>query len=211
MCAMMPMFRVFANEDCLAISFELSAISGQRTATASCSWALLAVSFSLPTIVRERLVRLRHAVRVFALLHGAAAEVGGVEQLVRQLLLHRLAVAARGGVADDPADAQRQPSIRIHFDRHLVVRAADAARLHFEARLDVVDRLLEDLQRIVGGLFLDDVEALVKDALRRAALAVAHHAVDELGDKGALIERIGWNLAFGNDSSTWHISEPLGL
>ena len=120
----------------------------------------------------------------------------------------RNAVAAFARVADQPPDAERQAAVRVDLDRHLVVRAADAARLHFEARLDVVDRLLEDLQRIVGGLFLDDVEALVKDALRRAALAVAHHAVDELGDKGALIERIGWNLAFGNDSSTWHVFIP---
>ena len=93
-------------------------------------------------------------------------------------------------VADEPADAEREAAVRVHFDRHLVVRAADAARLHLEARLDVVDRLLEDLQRIVAGLLLDDVEALVEDALGRAALAVAHHAVDELGDERALIERV---------------------
>src|SRR5689334_1964388 len=141
---------------------------------------------------------------VFTLLHGAAAKVGGVEQLVGQLLLHRLAVAARGGVADDPADAEREPAVRVHFHRHLVVAAADAARLHFEARLDVVDRLLEDLQRIVVGLLLDDVEALVEDPRRGAALAVAHHGADELGDERALVQRIGRNFAFGNLSSTRH-------
>src|SRR5471032_628460 len=179
MCAMMPMLRVLLRDVCLAIR-------------------------QLPAVVGERFVGFGHAVRVFALLDGAAAQIRGVHQLVGELFLHRLAVAARRGVADDPADAEREAAVRVHFHRHLVVRAADAARLHFEARLDVVDRLLEDLQRVVGGLFLDDVEALVKDALRRAALAVAHHAVDELGDQGALIERIGGDFAFRNDSSTWH-------
>src|SRR5262249_49182098 len=138
----------------------------------------------------------------------AATQVGRIEQLVRQLLLHRLAVAARGGVADQPADAEREAAVRVHFDRHLVVAAADAARLHLEARLDVVDRLLEDLQRIVAGLVLDDVEALVEDPLRRAALAVAHHAVDELADERALVERVRRNIALRNFTSTRHGFKP---
>src|SRR5262245_40375771 len=71
----------------------------------------------LPAIVREGLVRLRHPVRVFALLDGAATQVRRVEQLIRKLLLHRLAVAAIARVADQPADAQGESPIRIHFDR----------------------------------------------------------------------------------------------
>ena len=39
----------------------------------------------LPAVVRERLVGFRHAVDVFALLHGAAAQVGRVHQFVREL------------------------------------------------------------------------------------------------------------------------------
>src|SRR6185436_8620435 len=89
----------------------------------------------LPTIVSKRLVGLGHAMGVFALLDGAAPQVGRIEQLVGQLLLHRLAVPARAREADQPADAEREAAVRIHFDRHLVVRAADAARLHFEGRL----------------------------------------------------------------------------
>src|SRR5918993_1157345 len=46
----------------------------------------------LPAIMRERLVGFRHPVRVLTLLHGAAAKVRGVQQLVRELLLHRLAI-----------------------------------------------------------------------------------------------------------------------
>src|SRR5204862_6759077 len=140
--------------------------------------------------------------RVFAFLHRATAKIGGIEQLVGQLLLHRLPVAPRGRIADDPADAEREAPVRIHFDRDLIVGAADAARLHFEARLDVVDRLLEDLQRIVAGLLLDDVEALVDDPLGGAALAAVHDAVDELAHERALIERVRGDVAFGNFSSS---------
>ena len=49
---------------------------------------------ALPPVVRERLVGFGHAMRVLALLHRATAQVRGVEQLIRQLFFHRLAVAA---------------------------------------------------------------------------------------------------------------------
>src|SRR5436309_7337780 len=154
--------------------------------------------------MRKRLVRFGHPVRVLALFHRAAAQVRGVEKLVRQPLLHRLAVAAGAGIADQPADAERQAPVRVHFDRHLIIRSADAPRLHFETRLDVVDRLLEHLQRIVAGLVLDDVEALIDDPLGGAALAVTHHAVDELADQRALIDRIRQDIALRNLSASWH-------
>src|SRR6266496_2062104 len=108
------------------------------------------------------------------------------------------------------SDLQRQPAVWIHFHRHLIVRAADAARLHFETRLDVVDRLLEHLQRIVAALFLDDVEGLVNDALGSAALAVAHHAVDKLAHERALIDRVRRNISLWNFSSTRHDLSLLG-
>src|SRR4051812_25100433 len=88
MWAMMPMLRVFAREVCRAIS-------------------------QLPAVVRERAVRFRHPVYVFALLDGAAPEVRGVHEFVRQLLLHRLAVAALACEADEPPDAQRQAAVRV--------------------------------------------------------------------------------------------------
>src|SRR5437667_6742059 len=106
MCAMMPMLRVFASGVCLGITDERS----------------------LPPVVRERFVGLRHPVRVLALLDGATAKVCGVDELVRELLLHRLAVAARARVADDPADAERQTPVGIDLHGNLVVRSADAPR-----------------------------------------------------------------------------------
>src|SRR5262245_33691321 len=104
MCAMMPIFRVLANGDCLGISTSQLGVgdwglgiglSNGRQAARSQSPIPNPQSpyVSLPAIVSKRLVRFGHAVRVFAFLDRAAAEVGCVEQLVGQLLLHRLAVA----------------------------------------------------------------------------------------------------------------------
>src|SRR6267142_5467458 len=149
--------------------------------------------------------------RVFALLDRAAAEVRRIEEFVGQLLLHGLAVAARPRVRDQPADAEGEAPVRIDFDRHLIVRAAHAPRFHFEAGLDVVDRLLEHLQRIVARLFLDDVEALINDSLSGAALAAVHDAVDELAHQRALIERIRRDVTFRDFTSTRHFLNPRCL
>ena len=101
----------------------------------------------LPAVVREGAVGFRHPVRVFALLDGIAPVVGGVDQLGREPVGHRLVVAAAGGL-DQPADRQRLAALRANLDRNLVGGAADAARADFDRRRDVVERLLEDLQRI---------------------------------------------------------------
>src|SRR5438132_7296169 len=87
----------------------------------------------LPPIMRESLVGLRHLVRIFLLLDRVAAVVCGIHDLARELVLHRL-FAAAGGAADQPANRQGGAAGGPHFDRHLVVRTADAAALHFQRR-----------------------------------------------------------------------------
>src|SRR5205807_7343860 len=44
---------------------------------------------------------------------------------------------------------------------------------------DVVERLLEDLHRLLAALLLDLVQRLVHDMLRHALLAAGHHLVDQ--------------------------------
>src|SRR5436189_255611 len=127
MCAMMPMFRVFSSEYCRSTSrpcFLDSVVSARymRSGGSACG-PPLGSALRLPAIVSERLVGLRHLVRVLALLHGGAAVVRGVEQLGGKLLGHRALGTAPGG-ADDPPHRQRRPSIGTHLDRHLVGRAA---------------------------------------------------------------------------------------
>src|SRR6185295_5057387 len=58
-------------------------------------------------------------------------------------------------------------------------------------------------------LFLDDVEALVENALGRTALAAAHHAVDELGDERAVVQRIGRDVTLRNFSSSGHFESLI--
>src|SRR2546422_984840 len=114
MCAMMPMFRVFSSEYCRSTSrpcFLDSVVSARymRRGGSACG-PPLGSALRLPAIVSERLVGLRHLMRVLALLHGGAAVVRGVEQLGGKLLGHpALDTAPRR--ADDPPHRQRPPSI----------------------------------------------------------------------------------------------------
>src|SRR4029079_7202761 len=104
MCAMIPMLRTRSSPIRVAV-------------------VLIA---PLPAVVREGLVGLRHPVDVVLLLERAALRADRVHQLARELLLHPL-LAALAGELDEPADRERAGAALRHLDRHLVVRAADAA------------------------------------------------------------------------------------
>src|SRR5947208_9211594 len=87
MWAMMPMFRVFSSEYCRSTSSSAFFLSTyMRRGGPGCGPPLRRIP--LPAVMRERFVGLRHLVRVFPLLHGGAAVVGGVQQLGRELLGH---------------------------------------------------------------------------------------------------------------------------
>src|SRR5690242_14232314 len=70
---------------------------------------------SLPSVVREGLVRVRHAMRVLAPLDRDPAIVGGVEQFAREPLLHRV-FRAPARAADQPADRQRLAAVGANLD-----------------------------------------------------------------------------------------------
>src|SRR5215472_16212304 len=166
MCAMMPMFLQRSNGTVLGTTNSFWAPNlncyvvviprrllfspkdlGARRANRSRVWR----ASLLPPVMRKRLVRFRHAMHIFFLLDGGAAAIGRVQQLIAQLVHHPLfATAPR--ITDDPADRQRGSPIGIHLDRHLIVRAAHAAGLHFEQRLGVLDSLLEQLQGFISAL-----------------------------------------------------------
>src|ERR1051325_7441990 len=114
MWAMMPMFRVFSSEYCRSTSSPAFCLRYMRRGGRAS--APLCVGMPLPAIMRERLVGLRHLVRVFPLLHGRPAVVGGVEQLGRELLRHA-ALGAAAGRPDHPAHGPRRAPIRAHLHR----------------------------------------------------------------------------------------------
>src|SRR4029077_10941736 len=112
MCAMIPMLRVSSSLNTLPIVPETAFFSPVRVATASLTKTTysLPAPFSqaplLPAVMRERLVRFRHAVHVFLLLHGPAARVRRVNQLIRELVYHGLA-RALPRILQQPANRQR--------------------------------------------------------------------------------------------------------
>src|SRR3569832_191912 len=169
-------------------------------------------SWMLPAVVRERLVRVRHLVRVLALLHRVALVRRGVEQLAGQLLLHGAAIGAVAGGADDPAHAERGGAIGANVDGDLVGGATDAAGLHLDLGLNVLHGAIPHLYRIIFRLLGDDVEGAVDDALGDRLLAVPHDRVDELRHAAALIDRligvlgIGKRLALRNFTFSWHVA-----
>src|SRR6218665_858474 len=96
----------------------------------------------LPAVVREGAVRFRHAVRVLALLYRPAPLPRPPGGAPRHGLLR--ATARRG---DEPADRQRLGALLAHLDRDLVGRAADTAAADLDARLHIVERIMEDPPR----------------------------------------------------------------
>src|SRR6266403_3227178 len=202
MCAMIPMLRVSSSLNARPIAPCAPFFSPVRIATASLT------KTPLPAVVRERLVRFRHAMHVFLLLHGPTARIGRVNQFIRQLAHHRLA-RALPRILQQPANRQRLPPERVHFHGNLVVRAAHAPRLHFQHRLHVLDGLLENLQCVVVALLRHLVHGAVKHALRGGLLAFPHHRADELLDEVAVIHRVRSLCAPADDSFAWHVSRSL--
>src|SRR6516165_5635905 len=85
MWAMMPMFRVSSR---------------------SLVFAILGGRCQLPAVVREGLVRFRHAVGLIAFADGRAGVVGSVEQFGSQFFGHAFAATAAGR-GNQPAHGQR--------------------------------------------------------------------------------------------------------
>src|SRR5262249_15855169 len=147
-----------------------------------------------PAIVRESFVGFCHAVNIFLFLDRRTATVGGIEQLVRELIDHSF-FATSATVTDQPANRERGATIWIHFDRHLVVRTTYTGSLYFEQRLAVLDCLLEELQGFVPALLLEVLHRLVEDQLSGTLLALVHHRVHELRNQGRTVDRIGGGFA----------------
>src|SRR5712691_378491 len=200
-CAMIPMLRVSSSLNALPMVPETALLSPARVATAS----LTSIPNPLPTVMREGLVGLRHAVHVFFFLDRPAARIGGVNQLIREFVGHRLA-RPFSRILQQPANRQRLPPKRLHFHRNLVVRAAHAPRFHFQHRLHVFHGLLENLQRIIVRFLRHLVHRAVKHSLRRRLLAFPHHRADELLHQVIGIDRVGRLRAPKYKSFAWHCS-----
>src|SRR3954453_23933523 len=101
---------------------------------------------SLPAVVGEGLVRLRHPVHVVLALERVALLFERVEDLPRELV-RRVLLAPVARDRHEPAQRERAAAPLRDLDGHLVVRAADAAAAQLEHRRDRLHGLLEHLAR----------------------------------------------------------------
>src|SRR5882757_7673056 len=156
----------------------------------------------------ERLVGVGHFVRVVLLLHGVAAKLRCVDQLGREALAHRL-LATVARVRHQPTHGQSHATLGANFDRNLVGGTTNAAALHFQLGLDVVERLAEDLERVFFEAALNDVEGAVDDAFSRRLLAAQHQGVRELCHELVLVLGVRNDLALRYVSAAGHLRLPL--
>src|SRR3954454_18167611 len=177
-----------------------------RSSATACSVILvLKSSFlcRLPAVVREGLVRLRHPVDVVLPLERAALLVQRIENLVGELVPHAL-LAPLARERDEPAHREGAGAPLRHLDRHLVVRAADAAAAHLQDRSNRLHRGLEHLDRRAAGLRPDRLERAVDDLLGDRLLAVEHDLVDHLRHERRAVHGIGLDLANLDFPTAWH-------
>ena len=157
----------------------------------------------LPTIVRERLVGLSHLVHVFLALDSSAGVVGCIDDLVAKTLCLGL-LAALAGELDQPTQRQGLTALRADLDRDLVSRTANAASLDFQHGHDVVHGRFKNFGRFLAGLFGDSGEGFVANLLRGAALAVIHDLIDQLGNDGAAVDRVGQHFTLRYKTTSGH-------
>src|SRR5918999_254587 len=138
-------------------------------------------------------VGLCHPMRVFLTLHARADVIFGVQDLACQPAAHGL-LPPGAGEAHHPTQRQRIGPAGIDFDGHLVSRAADAPALDLQARSDVVQGVVQYLDRARTRALLDEREGIVDDFLRGALLTVEHDLVDQLLHQHAPVDRIGGYL-----------------
>ena len=153
--------------------------------------------------MRERLVRISHAVGVVLRGHCLTFVLGSIPEFLRKTHVHwSTTLAARG--FKHPAERKRLLTTLVELHGDLIVRTADALGAHFDCWTNIVKRLVEEFDRrarkilwlLLLELDLDRVERGIHDALRGRLLAAFHEAIDELGKHLVLETRIGLELRF---------------
>src|ERR1700761_5264723 len=158
---------------------------------------------SLPAVVGEGLVGLRHAVDVVLALVGVALLLGGIQELVGEPLGHRL-LAALAGELDQPADGEGPGPAGRHLDGHLVGGAADAAGADLQDGGQRLDAGLQLLNGVLAAALAEDGQGVVDDLLGHRLLAVEHHLVDDLLDEAVAVDGVRLDRPDLGGSATGH-------
>src|SRR4029079_8956859 len=104
---------------------------------------------------------------------------------------------------------ERSGALRTNFDWNLVSRTTDATAADLDARLHIVERVMEDTQRLDLHASFNIVERTVDDAFGDRLLTVEHDGVHELGEDDIPELRIGKNLALLWTTTTSHWTIPF--
>src|SRR6202007_124111 len=105
---------------------------------------------------------------------------------------------------DHPAYGERLRAVRTDFDGDLVGRTADAAAADLDARLHIVERIVEHTERVLLQALLDIIERGVDDAFGDRLLAVEHDRIHELRQDDIPELGIGKNDALFWAATTGH-------
>src|SRR6056300_634452 len=98
----------------------------------------------LPAEMSESTVGLRHLVSLVPLTDHHTLIGAGVLNFVSQSYVHRSAPLAASCI-HDPAHGKRLLAIKRYLERHLVGCTANPTTLHFDTRLRILDRAIENL------------------------------------------------------------------
>src|SRR5690606_22345753 len=170
------------------------------------SWSsqrmLLLVLQNLPTIMGKGPVGFCHAVGLLPLADRTALAVGRVQNLPRQLLIHRPGVPTQPRSLDRPAEPQAQPAAGPALQPNLVGVAAHPAGPHLQEGLDILQSRFQRFQVIPSRLLPDDLQRAVDNPLGQRVLARDHHLVDQARHQLTVVDQVGLNL------SRWHRTAP---
>ena len=85
-----------------------------------------------------------------------------------------------------------------HLARNLVIGAADTARSHLEQRRRVLERFVENFDRVFFGFFFNLRHRAVEDFFGDAFLAASHQIVDKAFNINAAVFAVGLVFVFLN-------------
>ena len=164
----------------------------------------------LETEVGESLVGFGHLVRVVLLADSVAFAVLGGNEFGSKAVGHVGFVAVTGGI-EEPAESESLGAVRGNFHRNLVVGTTDAARLDFDARLDVLEADFElfECSFLAFDLLVEQVKSGVDDLFGDGLLALLEDDTDEFGDEGGMETRIREDGAMESLSSSRHRLLPF--
>src|SRR5437773_6988268 len=126
MWATMPMFRILSSDTLITTPNYGTGDSGPGTGHILTPVPSPKSRLWLPSIMRKCLIRFGHAVRVLALLHGAALPGGCIQNLSDEFVHHRPLVLTRPRIFDQPAPPYGDAPLGPDLDRHLIRRPANA-------------------------------------------------------------------------------------